>query len=306
MRITRYIGTLIPCILLSACALDIPEEIEFRGSLSTPVRDFAHLSTVALDAGHAASTETHRPVQAVRGPLVEASHGGLKEKLIYQNGHRFGRDEGQYNPIENDKEDHGLVDVYDGGTDTGVPLGDAMISPDSDWVPDAHVLEDAMPPEDADRLEAALPPCPLVDNDCRFACIALNEYAFDSDRCPGFDEYTATTRNLVLIRCITNCNHRQATIQLYCGDRDPHEVLEDRRTLEIGFRSACRGTEPQDADHDGHAYPLDNCPTTSNPLQVDSDGDKNGDACDNCQNIHNTQQRDDDRDGIGNICTVEP
>ena len=306
MRITRYIGTLILCTLLPACALDVPEDTEFGGRQSTLVRDLAHLSTVILDAGHTTSTEKSRPAQAIHGTLAETSHGGFKDTLIYQKGPNVDPDGAQLNPIDNDKADHGVVDVYDGGTDTGVALEDAMVSPDSDWVPDADVLEDATPPEDTDRLEAALPPCPLVDNECRLACMVLNEYAFDSDHCPGFDHYTATMRNLVLIRCISNCNHRQATIQLYCGDRDPHEVLEDRRTLEIGFRDACRGSEPQDADHDGHAYPLDNCSSTSNPLQVDSDGDNNGDVCDNCRNIHNTQQRDDDRDGIGNVCTDEP
>jgi hypothetical protein len=44
----------------------------------------------------------------------------------------------------------------------------------------------------------------------------------------------------------------------------------------------------QDADADGVADHLDNCPTDNNPLQYDSDGDSDGDECD----------YDDDNDGI--------
>jgi hypothetical protein len=48
-----------------------------------------------------------------------------------------------------------------------------------------------------------------------------------------------------------------------------------------------------DADHDGFAKEVDNCPSTANPGQEDQDGDSKGDAC------------DDDIDGDGLTNTVE-
>ncbi|MBL8202381.1 MAG: thrombospondin type 3 repeat-containing protein [Chromatiales bacterium] len=59
---------------------------------------------------------------------------------------------------------------------------------------------------------------------------------------------------------------------------------------------------PPDADGDGVADTLDNCPLTSNAGQADSDGDGIGDACDNCINHANPDQFDADNDGYGNRC----
>src|SRR5262249_15118062 len=73
-----------------------------------------------------------------------------------------------------------------------------------------------------------------------------------------------------------------------------------------------------DADSDGVADCLDNCPATANPAQTDCDGDGIGDACDpdatdmdgdgvadacdNCPAGSNPGQEDADFDGIGDAC----
>ena len=57
-----------------------------------------------------------------------------------------------------------------------------------------------------------------------------------------------------------------------------------------------------DADGDGIANSLDNCPYRSNVLQTDSDSDGVGDACDNCPLKANVNQLDTDTDGIGDVC----
>ena len=80
-----------------------------------------------------------------------------------------------------------------------------------------------------------------------------------------------------------------------------------------------------DADQDGVADGLDDCPTVPNgpAPQADADGDGVGDACDNCTLVANPRvtsgtflaanpwatltggQRDDDHDGFGNVCDAK-
>lgn len=75
-----------------------------------------------------------------------------------------------------------------------------------------------------------------------------------------------------------------------------------------------------DADGDGVADAIDNCPLNANPDQADSDADGVGDVCDpcsagadadddgicddvdNCVGIANPDQLDDDNDGLGDVC----
>jgi hypothetical protein len=77
-----------------------------------------------------------------------------------------------------------------------------------------------------------------------------------------------------------------------------------------------------DADGDGIAFWLDNCPSISNPTQEDADGDGPGDPCDicpndynndidgdgacgdidNCPTLANADQKDTDHDGLGDAC----
>jgi hypothetical protein len=97
------------------------------------------------------------------------------------------------------------------------------------------------------------------------------------------------------------------------------QVVEEYRTADIGdggkqvmyeyrvdgdstVRLALKPLIFQDADGDGIADLLDNCPSVSNPMQADFDADGRGDACDNCPAIANPNQADGDGDGIGDAC----
>jgi uncharacterized membrane protein len=63
---------------------------------------------------------------------------------------------------------------------------------------------------------------------------------------------------------------------------------------------------PADADGDGVADEMDNCPNVVNANQADADGDGAGDPCDNCSlaanNTGDAAQCDSDNDGFGNHC----
>ncbi|MBN2137509.1 MAG: thrombospondin type 3 repeat-containing protein [Sedimentisphaerales bacterium] len=63
-------------------------------------------------------------------------------------------------------------------------------------------------------------------------------------------------------------------------------------------------SNPDQVDTDGDLLSdtCDNCPTVSNPLQDDSDIDGAGDACDNCPNDVNPLQTDSDTDAVGDMC----
>jgi len=61
-----------------------------------------------------------------------------------------------------------------------------------------------------------------------------------------------------------------------------------------------------DADDDGIADEVDNCPLTYNPGQEDGDTDGIGDVCDNCPTVANTDQADGDEDGNGDACDLCP
>jgi hypothetical protein len=69
-----------------------------------------------------------------------------------------------------------------------------------------------------------------------------------------------------------------------------------------GVTTSWKTVQDQDADGDGVADDVDNCPNTPNSAQSDSDGDGAGDICDNCPNAHNADQVDTDGDGVGDAC----
>ena len=57
-----------------------------------------------------------------------------------------------------------------------------------------------------------------------------------------------------------------------------------------------------DADMDGIADTIDNCPVDANFNQTDGDADGFGDVCDNCPEDSNPSQDDFDGDGQGDAC----
>lgn len=60
-----------------------------------------------------------------------------------------------------------------------------------------------------------------------------------------------------------------------------------------------------DADGDGAADDVDNCPYASNRDQLDADGDGVGNSCDNCAAASNILQADLDGDGTGDLCDAD-
>ncbi len=86
------------------------------------------------------------------------------------------------------------------------------------------------------------------------------------------------------------------------GDGGKQVMYEYRVAGDSTVRLALKPLVFQDADGDGIADLLDNCPGVSNPTQADVDADGRGDVCDNCPTIANPTQADGDGDGIGDAC----
>ncbi|MBL8954339.1 MAG: thrombospondin type 3 repeat-containing protein [Myxococcaceae bacterium] len=80
-----------------------------------------------------------------------------------------------------------------------------------------------------------------------------------------------------------------------CGCSVWVAMTDDGRTLSY----------TDDADGDGKADQLDNCPFSSNRDQSDLDGDGVGNTCDNCADASNLTQLDTDGDGRGDSCDAD-
>ncbi len=80
-----------------------------------------------------------------------------------------------------------------------------------------------------------------------------------------------------------------------CGCSVWVAMTDDGRTLSY----------TDDADGDGKADQLDNCPFSSNRDQADVDGDGIGNSCDNCADASNVTQLDTDGDGRGDSCDAD-
>jgi hypothetical protein len=99
-------------------------------------------------------------------------------------------------------------------------------------------------------------------------------------------------------------------------------TTDDRKAIVTAAKSNSCGTPvPGPGDNDGDGVPdaSDNCPSDSNPSQLNSDGDGFGNACDtdkdddtvlnpddNCPIVANTGGQGDDEDGdtVGDVCDV--
>jgi hypothetical protein len=81
----------------------------------------------------------------------------------------------------------------------------------------------------------------------------------------------------------------------------PGDLVCDR--LAAGGPTCVRaGDEAIDADDDGIADGLDNCPAVANVGQRDEDGDGRGNACDDCPHVADPEQADADGDRVGDVC----
>lgn len=71
-----------------------------------------------------------------------------------------------------------------------------------------------------------------------------------------------------------------------------------------GFVNCPSASNPDqmDSDGDGLSDTCDNCPLVANLDQIDSDVDGAGDACDNCPGLFNPEQLDPDGDNLGALC----
>jgi len=90
-------------------------------------------------------------------------------------------------------------------------------------------------------------------------------------------------------------------------DADGTELISGGAFTNTETQNFCLGggdnNDPEpDADGDGVADAVDNCPNTANANQADSDGDGLGNVCDNCVTTTNANQNDTDGDGVGDLC----
>ena len=120
-------------------------------------------------------------------------------------------------------------------------------------------------------------------------------------------------------RCVSCEDNTQGEVDFGCTSQTPACVTDatgarcvactEDADCEAGQRcdngtQTCRadGSNNNDDDGDGVPNDRDNCPTVSNPGQVDGDGDGVGDACDNCPQTANPTQQDSYGGTSGDAC----
>ena len=110
--------------------------------------------------------------------------------------------------------------------------------------------------------------------------------------------------------CYSSCSDADGDGYRICdGDCDDGaiDVHPGRAEVCNGIDDNCNGLRDddgtgEDADRDGVLGVCDDCPLTSDPLQIDGDGDLWGDPCDNCPGVLNPGQEDGDADRVGDVC----
>jgi hypothetical protein len=111
---------------------------------------------------------------------------------------------------------------------------------------------------------------------------------------------------LLLVGCYAPTIEAGGACELECpGDL----VCVDSICREPGFVPPDTGGDgpPGDADGDGIADDVDNCPARANADQHDEDADSRGDACDPCPHLSaSSADLDTDGDGIGDGCDPQP
>ena len=102
--------------------------------------------------------------------------------------------------------------------------------------------------------------------------------------------------------------HSGRSYKLYYGDVSAVLPSYDTSGLFTDIDTPIATLGPQmsnptyNVDTDADGIMSDNCPTISNPDQLNQDGDGIGDACDNCMRKGNADQRDADNDALGDAC----
>jgi len=112
-------------------------------------------------------------------------------------------------------------------------------------------------------------------------------------------------------------------VAFWADNRNTATTAQDIYMQGIGAEGELGTPTFPDADGDGEADDVDNCPNTANADQADADGDGVGDVCDvcpggddnadadgdgvaddcdNCPDVANADQADADGDGTGDAC----
>jgi hypothetical protein len=99
----------------------------------------------------------------------------------------------------------------------------------------------------------------------------------------------------------TRCDPQSARCAALVADLQGGDLRRRELGIDRGVSDLPVVDLSDDLDKDGVENGKDNCPTVSNPEQLDTDKDNRGDPCDNCPLVANDQQ-DTDADKLGDAC----